>query len=146
MWTIFWQWSVFSGYSRIKHSKNNRRPSGIHPYLCNMTLTTNVAFTRLIKVTGRLREFNFRLRPDGFYDVDVPDERSNRYFFRMVQEDGAWKMKGDNLPVWVGESEPFIADMLKNKEYYLALNNFFVDKRNFFVGLLQKTRKSFPTW
>ena len=77
-----------------------------------MILMTNVAFTRLIKVTGRLREFNFRLRPDGFYDVDVPDERSNRYFFRMVQEGGAWKMKGENLPVWIGESELLIADVL----------------------------------
>jgi hypothetical protein len=93
----------------------NRRPSSpIHSYLYRMILMTNVAFTRLIKVTGRLREFNFRLRPDGFYDVDVPDERSNRYFFRMVQDEGNWKMKGDNLPVWIGESEPLIADVLGN--------------------------------
>ena len=108
-------WDVLFRVYVHKSVKNNHRGSGRHPYLCSMTLTTNVAFTRLIKVTGRLREFNFRLRPDGFYDVDVPDERSNRFFFRMVQEDGAWKMKGDTLPVWIGESEPLIADMLKNE-------------------------------
>jgi methionine transaminase len=33
-----------------------------------------------------------------------------------------------------------IAEMLKHKDYYISLNNFFIEKRDFFVDLLGKTR------
>ncbi len=68
----------------------------------------NVAFTKLIKVDGRLREFNFRKRQGEngpFYHVDVSDERNNRFIFYMHPEDGRWEMKKEFLPPWITSAE-----------------------------------------
>ena len=81
-----------------------------------MTRATNITFTLLIKITNRLREFNFRQRPDLNYDTDTNDERGNRYIFRMENEEGAWKIKGQNLPDWLLESEALIHTALENHE------------------------------
>jgi len=50
----------------------------------------NIQFTKLLKVEGRLREFNFRKLGgvnEGFFTVDVVDDRGNRILFRMQKTD-----------------------------------------------------------
>jgi hypothetical protein len=80
-----------------------------------MITATNIAFTLLIKINGRQREFNFRKRPDGNYDTDTNDEHGNRYIFRMEKENDTWKIKGKSLPPWLMESEGVINEALEKK-------------------------------
>ena len=73
-----------------------------------MSLSRNIAFTLLIKINGRLREFNFRKRGDILYDTDTCDENGGRYFFKMEKQAGSWKINGTQLPAWLIESESLI--------------------------------------
>jgi len=81
-----------------------------------MITATNIAFTLLIKINGRQREFNFRKRQDGNYDTDTNDEHGNRYIFRMEKENDLWKINGKSLPAWLMESEPVINEALEKKK------------------------------
>ncbi len=68
----------------------------------------NIQFTRLIKVEGRLREFNFRKLGglnEGVFTVDVSDDRGNRIVFRMQKDNDQWKIQRQPLPAWVMEYE-----------------------------------------
>jgi hypothetical protein len=76
----------------------------------------NIAFTVLIKINGRLREFNFRRRNATLYDVDTNDERGERYFFRAENVQERWSVAGVNLPAWVSEGETVIAETLVAQE------------------------------
>ncbi len=81
-----------------------------------MITPTNVAFTILIKIKGRLKEFNFRKRADNSYDANTNDEYSNRYYFKMVKENDAWKIIGQALPEWIWEGEALISEELEKKQ------------------------------
>lgn len=81
-----------------------------------MPFTRNIAFTSLIKINGRLREFNFRKRGDIFYDADTSDERGNRYFFKMEKVKEDWKMNGTQLPAWLVEGESLINAAIAKEE------------------------------
>ncbi len=76
----------------------------------------NIQFTKLIKVDGRLKEFNFRKpnsRHEGTFTVDVMDENNNRIIFRMELIDSNWKIVSQQLlPHWVVESEPAFNQMI----------------------------------
>jgi hypothetical protein len=63
----------------------------------------SIHFSRIIKAGDRNREFNFtRTNPSGNqYNVNVPDERGNRIFFNMQQEEGVWKSTIHILPQWI---------------------------------------------
>jgi len=69
----------------------------------------NIQFTKLIKVDGRLKEFNFRKpnsRHEGSFTVDVMDDNGNRIIFRMELSDNNWKIASQQLlPEWVVKSE-----------------------------------------
>jgi len=75
----------------------------------------NIQFTELLKCEGRLREFNFRKVhsfPEGLFTVDVCDDRGNRLMFKLVRENGFWKIQSDvNLPAWVLEKEQALANV-----------------------------------
>jgi hypothetical protein len=75
-----------------------------------MPFPKNIAFTLLIKINGRLREFNFRQRGTLLYDTDTTDERGNRIFFKMEKLEESWKISDTSLPGWIVESENLIAD------------------------------------
>ena len=79
-----------------------------------MITATNIAFTLLIKINGRLREFNFRKRSEVNYDTDTNDDYTNRYFFKMEKVEGAWKIVGKELPKWLLENEIQIGEALEN--------------------------------
>lgn len=76
----------------------------------------NIQFTKLIKVDGRLKEFNFRKpnsRHEGSFTVDVMDDSGNRIIFRMELSDNNWKIASQQLlPNWVVESEPAFNAMI----------------------------------
>jgi len=74
----------------------------------NFNFTRNIHFTKLIKATNRLREFNFRMLPgnnNSLLHVDVPDDRGNRIIFNMQREDNHWRILEEGLPVWVSTNE-----------------------------------------
>lgn len=64
-----------------------------------------IHFSRLVKIDGRLREFNYRKNITvgaDVYDVDTADERGNRLFFRLSKENGEWTLTSkQNLPGWI---------------------------------------------
>jgi hypothetical protein len=75
----------------------------------------NIQFTRLVKVNGRLREFNFR-KPNGseesLFSVDVIDERGGRIIFNMQKREDGWKIVQTDLPEWVINSENIFNDII----------------------------------
>jgi len=81
-----------------------------------MSFPKNIAFTSLIKINGRLREFNFRKRGTLQYDTDTNDERGNRYFFKMIKQEDGWKISDAGLPGWLMESEALIAAAIEKEE------------------------------
>lgn len=80
-----------------------------------MPVIKNIAFTLLIKIKGRLREFNFRKRSDDIFDGDISDERGTRYFFKMRKREETWKMEGLELPTWLTESEIQVIEALDKR-------------------------------
>lgn len=79
------------------------------------TVPSNVAFTILIKINGRLKEFNFRKRTTTLYDVNTNDEYSVRYYFQLQKEDATWKISGQSLPAWILDNQQVIFDSLAEK-------------------------------
>jgi hypothetical protein len=74
----------------------------------NIQFKKNIQFTKIVKAEGRLREFNFRKLGginEGFFTVDVVDDRGNRIMFRMQKEDNQWKIVEQPLPSWILSSE-----------------------------------------
>ncbi len=81
----------------------------------NFSFTRNIHFTKLLKTTDRLREFNFRLipgEPTGLFHVDVPDDRGNRIMFKMHKENNQWLLVEQQLPVWISENEKKLNDLI----------------------------------
>ena len=82
----------------------------------NIHFTRNIHFTKLVKTTDRLREFNFRMLPgtsNNLLHVDVPDDRGNRIMFKMQRTDNnSWRIVEQELPAWVGESEKILNDAI----------------------------------
>ncbi|WP_276481938.1 hypothetical protein [Paraflavitalea pollutisoli] len=78
----------------------------------------NIQFTKLLKVEGRLREFNFRKLGgvnEGIFTVDVVDDRGNRILFRMQKEDGNWKIMPQSLPRWIMDTEAQFHDQIEEE-------------------------------
>ena len=82
-----------------------------------MYTVKNVQFTKLYKVDGYLKEFNFRksnATPQGRFSVDTVDARGNRIMFFMEKdESGTWKiLEQEDLPAWVIEQEPNLQEAI----------------------------------
>ena len=81
----------------------------------NFTFTRNISFTKLVKASDRLREFNFRLLPgndNNFFHVDVPDDRGNRIVFKMHRQENQWRIVEQPLPNWISENEKKLNDLI----------------------------------
>jgi hypothetical protein len=69
----------------------------------------NIQFTKLIKIDGRLREFNFRKHGDVMQkhvcSINVADERGNRIIFEMQKQENGWKITQSQLPGWILNNE-----------------------------------------
>ena len=85
----------------------------------NFTFSRNIHFTKLVKTTDRLREFNFRLLPgnsNNLFHVDVPDDRGNRIMFKMQrQEDRHWRIVDQQLPNWIADNEKTLNDLIEGE-------------------------------
>jgi hypothetical protein len=82
----------------------------------NIQFKKNIQFTKIVKAEGRLREFNFRKLGginEGFFTVDVVDDRGNRIMFRMQKEDNQWKIVAQPLPSWIISSEKAFHDLIE---------------------------------
>jgi hypothetical protein len=79
----------------------------------------NIHFTRLVKTSDRLREFNFRKlsnAPDPFFHVDVSDDRGNRIVFKMRKaENNQWEIVNNELPRWISDSEKNLNDLIEEE-------------------------------
>ena len=78
----------------------------------------NIHFTRLQKINGRLREFNFRKIKDPqfeLFSVDVCDDRGNRIMFRMQKENNAWKIILQPLPEWIFNNEGNLSELIEDE-------------------------------
>lgn len=80
-----------------------------------LSFIKNIQFTRLIKVNGRLREFNFR-KPNNSeesqFSVDVIDEWSSRIMFNMKKNDNGWEIVQKDIPAWLLENEKVFNDII----------------------------------
>lgn len=78
----------------------------------------NIQFTRLIKVSGRLKEFNFRKANasiKGLFTVDVLDDEGpmgNRIIFKMEHKETSWHIVPQELPAWILEKENEMNDLI----------------------------------
>jgi hypothetical protein len=73
-----------------------------------MLTSAYLQFSHYIKAGGLLREFNFlrRAKSDSIiYDVDVADEKGNRFMFFMQQREGAWRITNGKIPEWIPQAE-----------------------------------------
>jgi hypothetical protein len=73
-----------------------------------MLAIKNMQFTRLYKINGYLKEFNFRKSNssnEGKVSVDTIDDRGNRIIFFLEKADTAWKLVTPEVPSWVVEQE-----------------------------------------
>ncbi|MEP7236338.1 MAG: hypothetical protein ABI685_00670 [Ferruginibacter sp.] len=78
----------------------------------------NIQFTRLIKVDGQLKEFNFRKpngKQQGPFTVDVIDAKGNRIIFNMEMADTAWKITTEQLPAWIMDSEAAFHEIIEEE-------------------------------
>ena len=84
-----------------------------------MQIVKNVQFTKLLKVSGYLKEFNFRksnIGVSGRFSVDTIDERGNRIMFDMEMDENNWVINDKaNLPQWILEQEKFLNEAILEK-------------------------------
>lgn len=87
-------------------------------YLMELKFIKNIQFTKLIKVDGKLKEFNFRKpngKQEGLFTVDVIDERGNRIIFNMEKTDNHWKIVPQELPAWIINSENNFHELIEEE-------------------------------
>ncbi len=87
-------------------------------YQMDLKSIRNIQFTKLIKVEGKLKEFNFRKpngRQEGLFTVDVIDERGNRIIFKMENKENHWKIVTADLPSWVINSENTYDELIEEE-------------------------------
>ena len=73
----------------------------------NIAFNKMIHFSRLVKIDGRLREFNYRKNNNAgvyVFDVDTADDRGNRIFMRLLKEDNEWQLTSkQELPPWIAD-------------------------------------------
>ncbi len=76
-----------------------------------------IHFTRLVKISGRLREFNYRknnMAGDYVFDVDTADDRGNRIFCRLTKEAEKWLLTSKQaLPGWITDNQEQLVSELE---------------------------------
>lgn len=77
-----------------------------------------IQFTRLVKVEGRLREFNFKKvkSPDEeVFNVNVCTERGDRIIFNMQKKESNWRIIPDEVPKWISQSETILNEAIEDE-------------------------------
>lgn len=82
----------------------------------NIHFIRNIQFTKLVKINGRLREFNFRKLNginEGLFTVDVSDDRGNRIMLTMQKNGSEYKFfNSPSLPEWIRQQEEILAELI----------------------------------
>ncbi|MEO5947411.1 MAG: hypothetical protein ABIP79_11395 [Chitinophagaceae bacterium] len=77
-----------------------------------------VQFSLLIKLDGRLREFNFRKirnTEEDTFSVNVCNERGDRIFFDMKKQETGWEFTPSNLPAWIEQNKKNIQQAVEDE-------------------------------
>jgi hypothetical protein len=77
-----------------------------------------IQFTRLVKVEGRLREFNFKKvkSPDEeVFNVNVCTERGDRIIFNMQKKESNWRIIPDEVPKWISQCETILHQAIEDE-------------------------------
>jgi hypothetical protein len=85
----------------------------------------NIAFSKIIKINERNREFNFRKLPADYlsYHADVTDDKGGRILFSMHKSaDGIWRATSNKLPLWIAASEGLIGEHIEEGEAAFVLH------------------------
>lgn len=80
-----------------------------------ISFVRNIQFTKLIKINGRLKEFNFRkpnTREESLFTVDTAEEYGSRIIFHMQHLNGSWRIITSELPAWIVEKEAEFNDLI----------------------------------
>jgi hypothetical protein len=106
-------------------TNNSDKPSSLVSFAFKLHMKDsrkNIAFTSLIKIGGRLCEFNFRKRGASYYDVDTHDDRGNRHYFKMEKQEDSWIINNNNVPDWLLKNETLINTAIKKEEQEISGN------------------------
>jgi hypothetical protein len=79
----------------------------------------NIAFSRILKVSQKKVEFNFRKLPGDrlSYHVDLTDEKGKRLMFTLDKAvEGGWRSRGTNLPLWLVAIEQMLGEVIEEEE------------------------------
>ncbi len=77
-----------------------------------------IQFTRLVKVDGRLREFNFKKvkSPDEeVFNVNVCTERGDRIIFNMQKKESNWRIIPEEVPKWISQNETILNQAIEEE-------------------------------
>ncbi len=77
-----------------------------------------VQFSLLIKLDGRLREFNFRKirnMDEESLAVNVCNERGDRVFFNMKKQESGWEFSPSSLPGWIDQNKKIIRQAVEEE-------------------------------
>jgi hypothetical protein len=89
-------------------------------YYMKLQFYKNIQFSKLIKVDGRLREFNFRKHGDVLQkhvcSINVADDRGNRIIFEMQKQDTGWRITQQQLPVWILDNENNFQQLIEEEQ------------------------------
>jgi hypothetical protein len=86
--------------------------------LMRIQFIKNIHFTRLLKINGRLREFNLRKlkgTQEELFSVDVSDDRGNRIMFQMQKDGNTWKITDQHVPKWILENEDKLHELIEEE-------------------------------
>ena len=86
-----------------------------------MQFVRMVQFTRLVKINGRLREFNVRKLKspsEELFSVNVVNDRGDRILFNMQKDSSGWKLYGEKLPDWVLAGEEQLGQAIEDELQY----------------------------
>ncbi len=79
----------------------------------------NIQFSKLVKVDGQLREFNFRKvasKNEEKFTVDYNDERNRRIVFSMSKENGKWTfMNSGELTDAIAKNEEIFHEVIEQE-------------------------------
>lgn len=85
----------------------------------NIHYIRNIQFTKLVKIQGRLREFNFRKLNginEGQFTVDVSDDKGNRIMFSMQKNGTTFTFyNSPTLPSWILEQETVLSELIESE-------------------------------
>jgi hypothetical protein len=86
-----------------------------------VSFSKNIQFSKLLKVRGRLKEFNFRkanASSTGLFTVDVLGDEGpfgNRIIFYMEKKEDRWRILPPEVPKWIMEKEDEMDELIRTE-------------------------------